>query len=123
MDQLTTLNVSKNFIDTIPNEISKMVSLKNFDCSSNLLESVPSTIVNCISLKVINFSENKIGFASAILNLTGVRELNLMKCNIQEVPDQISGLVNLESLDLSVNENIENCSESTYNNSNFFKLK
>lgn len=76
MRNLRTLDLGRNFIDTIPPEIAVLTQLETLDLRRNRIRIVPPELGS----------------------LTNLRTLNLSRNPILELPDEMSNLVNLEEL-------------------------
>lgn len=105
---LKKLNVSRNRIQSIPNEVSfkRLKKLAVLDLSSNLLSKFPAGFVSCKSLKVLKLIHNQIQiipleFYESEQLQESLEELNLSSNPLREVSAQISHFKNLKSLGLA----------------------
>ena len=105
LKKLSKLNVGFNYIKEIPESIGLLDELDELHLTLNPIKVIPDSISNLISLKKINLdciyslkliSEN-------ILKLKSLTFLSMCKCNIYELPSEISQLKNLERLILNDN--------------------
>ena len=101
---LTTLDLSNNFIYELPDGLFNGVSsLKNLSLSYNLLQEIPKAIsLSC--LKKLYLSHNKIQDIRKLSNFTGLQTLSLRGNNITHLNDGVfTNLTNLMELDLAEN--------------------
>jgi len=107
-ENLKTLNLDKNYLDSISTDIKKFVKLKNLDLSNNEnLTTLPVTIGDLKNLEYLNLSSCKINILpNTFGELKNLKELNLSNNDLymNEFPDSFDNLKNLEYLDLSLNE-------------------
>lgn len=118
---LTTLDLSNNYIDEIPDGLFNGVSnLENLSLSSNFLRKIPKGIsLSC--LKKLYLSYNRIETTSGLGNLTGLQSLSLRGNNITFFTECVfANLTNLRELDLAEN-NIQHFVPSAL--ANLAKLK
>lgn len=101
---LTTLDLSNNYIEEIPDGLFNGVSnLKNLSLSSNFLKDIPRAIsLSC--LKKLHLSYNRIENVGQLSNLTGLESLSLRGNNISFLNECVfTNLTNLQELDLAEN--------------------
>lgn len=55
---LKSLNLSRNYITTIPKELGKLTQLENLDLSHNAIRELPSELGNLTNLKSLNLKHN-----------------------------------------------------------------
>lgn len=112
LPQLTTLDLSKNQIKAIPDNLSKCFpSLKTLDLSDNFIEDLPEvnsdTSDNFVfpkSLVEINFTHNFLGkIPKSIICLPNLKELNVAENKITEIPEMQSSLEKINVLSNQVN--------------------
>ncbi|XP_072936234.1 leucine-rich repeat-containing protein 57-like [Epargyreus clarus] len=104
-DHLRNLDVSKNKISSLPDDISRFKLLKQLNLSSNLIETLPGSIVDLKKLELLNISNNKISsLPSAFGKLSNLKQVYLNNNNFKQFPTQLLGLTNLEVAELSNNK-------------------
>ena len=79
---LTGLDLSHNRLSALPDDLSNLTLLVDFNLSSNLFQLVPSVLMQMASLKHIDLSSNNINHASK---------------------DELCSMFNLETMDLRNN--------------------
>ena len=101
---LTSMNLSGNKINQLPNDLGCLKVLRTFNLSSNNLSSLPSSISRIVSLTSLDLSRN---FFSALCNevsrVQHLTELNLSRNNLSMIPSPIPKIKKLKILDLSHN--------------------
>lgn len=105
LDNLTVLSLSKNSLQSFPEEITHMVQLKWLNLSGNVIPEIPESIQRIRYLEVLWCNNSKVtkihggvGFCYH-LNTLGLRG-NL----IQTIPENLSQLTNLSWLTLENNQ-------------------
>jgi len=88
----------------IPKEIGKLKNLVELVLENNGVQSLPNEIEKLSSLKILNLSRNKLEEVSSIFSLLSLESLNLSNNEISNIPKDISKLKVLETLDLSQNK-------------------
>ncbi|XP_051172987.1 leucine-rich repeat-containing protein 15-like [Leptopilina boulardi] len=119
---LTTLDLSNNYIEQIPDGLFNGVSnLKNLSLSSNFLNEIPRAIsLSCLRIMHLNY--NRIQNTSQLSNLTGLEILSLRGNNITHLGECVFGnMTNLRELDLAEN-NIKYFMPNAMVNLKFFNL-
>lgn len=97
------LDLSRNQIQKLPDNIGNFLSLRWLDLHSNKLESVPESIGNLVGLTHLNLSNNRLisaGLPSTLGLLTSLRSLNLGMNQLDTLPTTMMGLDSLQELGL-----------------------
>ncbi len=127
---LTELDLSKNRLSKLPDEIGNLTLLKKLVLESNKLRTVPSKIGNLTQLTHLNLTDNRrlTVLPNQIGNLLQLTELYL-SCNaLLSLPTEIGNLMNLTELHLSFNKlrelprEIGNLTQITYLDLGFNEL-
>jgi hypothetical protein len=101
--QIRSLNTSSNLIHHIPSAISTMKSLHTLDLSHNYLRSLPFSLRECILLTTFKLGSNNFShFPEVILKLNLI-ELEIDHNFLKELPLDISILENLSVFNCSNN--------------------
>ncbi|XP_041974169.1 leucine-rich repeat-containing protein 57-like [Aricia agestis] len=104
-DHLRNLDLSKNKIPGIPDDISKFKFIKQLNLSSNSIQNVPTALANLKKLELLNLSCNNIAsLPDSFENLSNLKQLYLNNNKFKLFPKQILELKNLEVIDLSNNK-------------------
>ncbi|EFA75005.1 hypothetical protein PPL_11690 [Heterostelium album PN500] len=107
--QINSINISENFLASIPNSILRFENLKEFIIDNNLIHGIPSTFWMLLNEKIKGLEHLSIGhnFLTNIPREIGLfitlRRLNLMANEITEISPHISKLSQLSYLNLSRN--------------------
>jgi internalin A len=108
LSNLTTLNLSNNRIREVPGVIAHLSNLTALDLSSNQIIEVTEDITRLSKLTTLNLSSNKLREVHEVITrLFKLTSLNLSHNQLREVPERIALLASLTTLDLSHNELIE----------------
>lgn len=97
------LDLSRNLIQKLPDNIGNFSSLRWLDLHSNRLESVPESIGNLVGMTYLNLSNNRLtsaGLPATLGFLTSLRSLNLGMNQLDTLPPTIVALDSLEELGL-----------------------
>lgn len=112
LPHLKVLDLSRNFIPTIPDSIKKLISLKKLNLRGNGIENLPEWIGNLKSLRFLDLSHNsyshrvKVGIEKlpeSIGKLKNLKILHLEDCALKFLPETIGDMDQLEELYLEVN--------------------
>ncbi|KAM3966475.1 leucine-rich repeat-containing protein 57 [Aphomia sociella] len=104
-DILRNLDLSKNKITLLPEEISNFKHLKQLNLDTNKLEVLPNSLTNLIKLEILNISNNQISsLPQKLSNLNNLKQVYLNNNKFNKFPKQLLGLNNLEVLELSNNK-------------------
>lgn len=104
-DNLRNLDLSKNKIRCIPDEINRLKHLKQLNLSTNSIVNLPDSLFSVKKLEMLNISYNTIAsLPQQITNLSNLKQIYLNNNKFKEFPVQLLGLNNLEVVDLSNNK-------------------
>ncbi len=93
--------------------INYLSNLEELDLSDNYLTSLPESIGKLTNLKELNLSYNLLrGLPESIRNLTNLVSFGLVANDLITIPDWIENLTNLKLLDLSGNKKLTSLPES-----------
>lgn len=103
LKEITSLDVSGNFISSIPEDIAKLNQLKTLKLNNCEFTSFPQSLFRLEKLEELEMSENKLGeLPEAFLQLEKLKKLNISNCLFKEIPKSIYTL-GLKKIDLSGN--------------------
>lgn len=97
------LDLSRNLIQKLPDNIGSFMSLRWLDLHSNKLESVPESIGNLVGLTHLNLSNNRLtsaGLPSTLGFLSSLKSLNLGMNQLDTLPPTMVALDSLQELGL-----------------------
>ncbi|KAJ2439759.1 hypothetical protein GGF42_007850 [Coemansia sp. RSA 2424] len=101
---VTSLNLARNALKSLPDEIGYLVCLQRIDVSQNCLESLPDTLAFCQTLHTIDASQNRlVGLPSSMQHCRLLREVVLADNMLESVPACLWNLGFLTSLSLANN--------------------
>lgn len=98
-----TLHLQENYLEVLPADIGKMVSLTNLNISRNHLSSLPDELCLLTNLKILNASFNNLSSIPARLSALPLTTLNLSHNRLKEVPQCVIWLTQLNILNLGHN--------------------
>lgn len=100
---LVKINVSSNFIETLPATFVNLVNLKNLDISKNRLVEFPNVLLRMTSIESLNLEDNVniTSIPADIGRMVGLKTLNLSNTGITKLPFSITTLPNIESIILT----------------------
>lgn len=102
--KLVHLNLSSNYLKSLPGDITELTSLEYLNVSSNLLESLPEDLAKLTSLEYLNLKTNPLeSLPEDITKLTSLKYLDLRSTNIETLPNEIYKLKNLLVLKIETN--------------------
>ncbi|CAD5115305.1 DgyrCDS4293 [Dimorphilus gyrociliatus] len=105
MKNIQSLDLSKNFLTTLPPALTDLSNLKLLNVNSNELEKLPTSICNLSRLNSLDISNNKLSILPEnIGNLKRLKQLLCSKNRLQNLPFSICNLFKLHTLDISNNE-------------------
>ncbi|XP_033182244.1 leucine-rich repeat-containing protein 18 [Anabas testudineus] len=97
------LDLSRNQIQKLPDNIGNFSSLRWLDLHSNKLESVPESIGNLVGLTHLNLANNRLtsaGLPDTLGLLTSLKSLNLGMNQLDSLPTTMMALDSLQELGL-----------------------
>ncbi|CAH0391151.1 unnamed protein product [Bemisia tabaci] len=99
------LDLSCNRLSRLPEEFSELQHLKEVDLSFNLFTEMPSPLFNCTHIERISFENNKISKfnVKGLSQLTQLAVLNLTNNDLQQIPPEVGNLTQLIDLQLAGN--------------------
>ncbi|RUS24514.1 hypothetical protein BC938DRAFT_473456 [Jimgerdemannia flammicorona] len=103
---LTSLDLTANKLEFLPEDIKLLVSLKSLNVQQNRLTSLPTELGTLTKLETLNLARNAFtSFPLAVCQLGGhaLRKLTLSGNFIRGLPDDIAQLGSLRELDVSQN--------------------
>ncbi|VVC91816.1 unnamed protein product [Leptidea sinapis] len=104
-ENLRNLDLSKNKISRISDEISKLKNLKQLKLDCNLIQDIPNSLTNLKKLELLNVSSNKISsLPQSFSYLTNLKQVYLSNNNFTHFPTQLYGLKNLDVVEISNNK-------------------
>ncbi|MFX1259362.1 MAG: leucine-rich repeat domain-containing protein [Promethearchaeota archaeon] len=104
LKSLKSLFLPVNQFKTFPSLISKLLSLEYINLDDNLLNSIPDSISNLTSLKSLSLACNQIfQLPDSIAQLRSLETILLWSNKLQSFPDSILQLESLIELDISDN--------------------
>jgi len=105
-DTLQGLNLADNELTEVPVETLRTLRLlSSLDVTNNNIQYVPNNAFVTIRLKTLKFSDNNITLADGAFNglEQSLKNLNLKGCQLKSVPKALSNLAGLAFLDLAQN--------------------
>lgn len=100
---LDELDLSRNQLQKLPEDIGEMMSLKSLDLHSNQLEDVPQSIGQLVQLSHLNLSNNCLtstGLPPSLGSLARLQSLNLGMNQLDSLPSSMVALTSLQELGL-----------------------
>tara|TARA_Y100000589_G_scaffold130416_1_gene124083 strand:- start:23579 stop:24184 length:606 start_codon:yes stop_codon:yes gene_type:complete len=104
-DEVIKLDLSKQKLDSFPEEILLFPNLQYLDLKKNKLSYIPPEIGQLKKLQYLDLSKNRLdSLPESIGQLTNLKELNVSQNYLVKLPKSIGNLKQLEVLDLWSNE-------------------
>ncbi|KAK0085938.1 hypothetical protein PV325_004232 [Microctonus aethiopoides] len=101
---LTEIDIQKNYLSWLPEEICNLKKLQVLIISDNNLIMLPQNMGSMISLKILEAANNHLSsLPSSIIKLQNLEFMDLYQNNLTEIPKEIESLKNLKALDLELN--------------------
>ncbi|XP_070570741.1 p53-induced death domain-containing protein 1-like [Ptychodera flava] len=102
--RIRTLQLDKNKLSSLPEELSYLRQLEDLQLSCNLFTTFPSCICSLKHLQNLDMSENYLlTLPEEFCRLENLRTLNLADNRLTEIPAAVTTLRNLMELDMSEN--------------------
>lgn len=90
---LVKLDVSKNYLQSLPPSLAQLKDLEEFDCSENEITSFPSQLLKLRDLKSLVVSYNKLtSLPGPIASLSSLTKLHISYNSIPKLPDDFASL-------------------------------
>ncbi len=104
LKSLKSLLMHEDSIKSIPDSIGNLSSLRKLDLRGNLIASIPRMIKNCRKIKKIELSGNNItSLPQSIGDLTLLEEIDLNFNMLFDLPESIGRMINVKKLDIGFN--------------------
>ncbi|KAG6447588.1 hypothetical protein O3G_MSEX005044 [Manduca sexta] len=104
-DVLRNLDLSKNKLTYLPEDICKLKHLKQLNLDNNKIDTIPNFLCNLQKLELLNVSNNLlVNLPQNLNNLRHLKQVYASHNKIQDFPKQLLGLQTLEVVDLSYNK-------------------
>uniref|UniRef100_A0A667WNZ2 Leucine rich repeat containing 18 n=1 Tax=Myripristis murdjan TaxID=586833 RepID=A0A667WNZ2_9TELE len=103
LTNIDELDLSRNLIQKLPDDIGNFRSLSWLDLHSNKLEAVPESIGKLMGLTHLNLCNNYLtsaGLPATLGSLSGLKSLNLGLNRLDALPPDMAGLTSLQELGL-----------------------
>jgi hypothetical protein len=114
---LSELILSNNLLQTIPNSIGNIISLKILDLHNNKLNSLPESIGNLVNLISLDLDDNSlITLPESLVNLSKLKTLGLTNNKVIKLPNQMTKLTSLKNLFVNDNTKLTELPELNYAN-------
>lgn len=105
LTNLTSLGMLSNQFSEFPENITNLTKLTSLDLDRNQLSTVPESIGKLVNLSSLDLRSNKFSeFPISITNLSQLRKLYLQSNQLKTIPKNISKLISLSALNLDQNE-------------------
>lgn len=102
---LRSLDLSKNRLTNLTDDICKFKLLKQLKLDANKIQSLPNSMSNMRKLEILNVSNNLITcLPETFSKLNNLKQVYLNHNSLKLFPQQLLGLRNLEVLDISNNK-------------------
>ena len=103
-DSLETLNLSRNALDALPDDLGRLHRLRVLFCSDNRFTQLPESIGRCQALEMVGFKANRIRTVpAAALQLPSLRWLILTDNQIETLPEALGQCTAMQKLMLAGN--------------------
>ncbi len=100
---LTSLNVSRNAIATIPNELERLTALTSLFGNTNNISRLPSAVGSLRNLTTLSLQRNRLTDLTPLTDVPSLTELELQENMLEALPDSLARLTNLRYLNLNKN--------------------
>lgn len=103
-DTLEILDLSRNALTSLPDDLPRLHKLRILFCSDNHFEHLPEVLGQCPQLSMAGFKANRIGTVSAAALPESLRWLILTDNRIGELPPELGRCTQLQKLMLAGNQ-------------------
>lgn len=104
-ENLRNLDLSKNKITRVPEDLSMFKFLKQLNLSTNMIQVLPESLANLKKLELLNVSFNSLAsLPKSITTLSNLKQVYLNDNKFKVFPKELIGLNNIEVVDLSNNK-------------------
>lgn len=104
-ETLRNLNLSKNKLTIVADDICKFKLLKQLNLDTNKIESLTDSLSNLRKLEMLNVSNNSIpSLPESFAKLSNLKQIYLNNNRFKVFPTELLGLHNLEVLEISNNK-------------------
>jgi leucine-rich repeat protein SHOC2 len=106
MTHIEVLDLRSNLIETLPDLIGRLVSLRTLRLANNQISELPLSMTQLKNLTELDIGQNdfgKFGLSPTIATLSTLRNLLMQWNNLESLPDSLGSMANLRWLDVSVN--------------------
>ena len=100
---LTSLSITKNNFNEIPQEIFTMHSLKKLDMSHNNITKIPTEIKKLTNIRQLWLTHNKIKILPK--EITDLTNLSQLRCRSNEIMDVYEGIYHMKIVELFLSNN------------------
>ena len=98
------LNLSHNNLTEVPDQIGRLILLRDLDVSNNRLQRIDPSISACIRLRRLSLSTNELAkIPSELSSCAMLEEIDLTNNRIDEIPESLAALPALSELRLDNN--------------------
>lgn len=114
-DSLEILDLSRNQLNSLPNEITTLTKLRAIFLNSNQFEQFPEILAQCPNLSIVSLRSNKITQIDDAVLFPRIRWLILTDNQLESLPSDMGNLGKLQKLMLAGNrlrslpESMQNC--------------
>ncbi len=104
LSNLTSLKLDDNLLKELPESMAELEGLESLNLQNNKLKSIPEVVFKLKYLKALFLGGNKsIALNPELFQMQGLKYLSLENIRLSEVPQGLEGMKNLEYLNLSKN--------------------
>jgi hypothetical protein len=103
-DTLEILDLSRNELSSLPDDLPRLHKLRILFCSDNHFEHLPEVLGQCPQLSMVGFKANRIGKVSAAALPESLRWLILTDNRINELPSELGRCRQMQKLMLAGNQ-------------------
>ncbi|MEO1147063.1 MAG: leucine-rich repeat-containing protein kinase family protein [Cyanobacteria bacterium J06638_22] len=103
-DSLEVLDLSRNQLNSLPDEITTLTKLRAIFLNSNQFEQFPEILAQCLNLSIISLRSNKISQIDGAVLSPRIRWLILTDNQLESLPPDMGNLGKLQKLMLAGNQ-------------------